>query len=311
MKTPRHSPAGPAEVVEPSDLRKYRTELPNLVDDLSLSVFAYRLYGHLKRRAGAGRDGSVTEGLRSMAQHCGMAKNTAMKARQELLDKGLITTEEIVNDRGRFERITIVDIWAENFARYAEMRARKTSSLIGRGVAPRETPGVATDETRVSHEKPGGVSRDETGGVAPDATQRKNPEEGTSKKEHTHTARSAPSPADEPPAPTGVCVSGSKFSLQQVRAWTDHQKANGAKIDPYAVALCRFKDGEADADIELWLAAGMPTAKVIPRDTSACPDCYGKGFYYPEGTAKGVAKCTHPHLADGGATKQVPARASP
>jgi hypothetical protein len=130
-------------------------------------------------------------------------------------------------------------------------------------------------------------------------------------REHTHTARSAPSPAEEPPAQTGVCVSGSKFSLQQVRAWTDHQKANGAKIDPYAVALCRFKDGEADADIELWLAAGMPTAKVIPRDTSACPDCYGKGFYYPEGTAKGVAKCTHPRLADGGATKQVPARASP
>jgi hypothetical protein len=28
-------------------------------------------------------------------------------------------------------------------------------------------------------------------------------------------------------------------------------------------------------------------------DASRCPDCMGTGFYYPEGTAKGVKRCEH------------------
>ena len=31
-------------------------------------------------------------------------------------------------------------------------------------------------------------------------------------------------------------------------------------------------------------------------DASQCPDCMGTGFYYPEGTAKGVKKCEHRKL---------------
>jgi hypothetical protein len=27
-----------------------------------------------------------------------------------------------------------------------------------------------------------------------------------------------------------------------------------------------------------------------------CPDCFGTGFYYPNGTDKGVARCTHKRL---------------
>jgi hypothetical protein len=27
-----------------------------------------------------------------------------------------------------------------------------------------------------------------------------------------------------------------------------------------------------------------------------CPDCQGTGFYYPEGTAKGVKRCEHKKL---------------
>jgi hypothetical protein len=32
-------------------------------------------------------------------------------------------------------------------------------------------------------------------------------------------------------------------------------------------------------------------------DASLCPDCMGTGFYYPQGTAKGVARCPHAKLA--------------
>lgn len=34
-----------------------------------------------------------------------------------------------------------------------------------------------------------------------------------------------------------------------------------------------------------------------PIDASRCPDCMGTGFYYPEGTAKGVKRCEHRRLA--------------
>jgi hypothetical protein len=34
----------------------------------------------------------------------------------------------------------------------------------------------------------------------------------------------------------------------------------------------------------------------IKADASRCPDCLGTGFYYPDGTAKGVARCEHRRL---------------
>jgi hypothetical protein len=41
--------------------------------------------------------------------------------------------------------------------------------------------------------------------------------------------------------------------------------------------------------------SNQPTAP--ERDTSKCPDCKGRNFYYPSGdTSKGVVKCLHPQL---------------
>jgi DNA-binding Lrp family transcriptional regulator len=34
----------------------------------------------------------------------------------------------------------------------------------------------------------------------------------------------------------------------------------------------------------------------LTLDTKACPDCNGTGYWYPEGTEKGVAKCAHRKL---------------
>jgi hypothetical protein len=34
----------------------------------------------------------------------------------------------------------------------------------------------------------------------------------------------------------------------------------------------------------------------LSLDTKSCPDCQGSGFWYPEGTEKGVAKCSHQKL---------------
>jgi hypothetical protein len=37
----------------------------------------------------------------------------------------------------------------------------------------------------------------------------------------------------------------------------------------------------------------------LSLDIKACPDCQGSGFWYPEGTGKGVAKCKHLRLTEG------------
>lgn len=36
--------------------------------------------------------------------------------------------------------------------------------------------------------------------------------------------------------------------------------------------------------------------ETFKADASQCPDCMGTGFYYPEGTAKGVKRCEHRKL---------------
>jgi hypothetical protein len=45
----------------------------------------------------------------------------------------------------------------------------------------------------------------------------------------------------------------------------------------------------------------LPDASAVskPNDlTDKCPDCGGTGWWYPEGTERGVAKCKHERLAD-------------
>ncbi len=97
------------------DLRRYRTEVPNIIDDMGLSPFAYRLYGHLKRVAG--ESGGCWEGIRRLAESCNMSVGAVRSAKAELVQADLITVE-----RGSGEQadvITINDVWLENMMRYA------------------------------------------------------------------------------------------------------------------------------------------------------------------------------------------------
>lgn len=110
---------------------KFRTELPNLGDDLGLNIYAHRLYAHVKRRAGD--SGKSTAGLRSMAKACGMSPGSAAKACQELLDLGLIRRRiEIVRHEtggGRYEVPTAADIWPANFTFYERLKRRQLKPL--------------------------------------------------------------------------------------------------------------------------------------------------------------------------------------
>jgi hypothetical protein len=100
-----------------SSLRHYRIELPNLIDDMGLSVYAFRLYVHLKRVAED--EGSCWQSARTLAEACSMSAGQVSKAKDELEQKQLIARHPKILRGGIGDDITIVDIWPKNFAHYA------------------------------------------------------------------------------------------------------------------------------------------------------------------------------------------------
>lgn len=108
----------PIHVKDDGDLRKYRTEIPNMIDDMGLNVYEFRLYVHLKRVAGAA--GVCWQGTRTLASHCHMSLSSVSAAKVSLAEKGLITITERDRSMGESDLITIVDIWRENFDAYGD-----------------------------------------------------------------------------------------------------------------------------------------------------------------------------------------------
>lgn len=111
-----------------SDLRKYRTELPNLYDDADLDVYEFRLLAHYKRV------GICREGLETTAAKCKMSVGQVSEKRQSLADKGWITLERIEMDRGRYRYVVrVVDRWIENFARFSGLPIDEIEKQVQNG----------------------------------------------------------------------------------------------------------------------------------------------------------------------------------
>lgn len=66
--------------------RKWRTELPNMLDELGLDVYEYRLLGHYIRR------GMTYEGSTETARVCNMSRRQVLNKRKSLAERGLIYT---------------------------------------------------------------------------------------------------------------------------------------------------------------------------------------------------------------------------
>jgi hypothetical protein len=104
----------PQEIIDPSDLRKYRIELPNLYDDSGLDVYEFRLLAHYKRV------GNCTEGTKTTARKCEMSPSQVSDKRKNLHSKGFIVMERVsLKDNNFSYRITVVDKWKENFEKYS------------------------------------------------------------------------------------------------------------------------------------------------------------------------------------------------
>jgi hypothetical protein len=106
------------EIIDPSDLRKYRIELPNLYDDADLDPYEFRLLAHYKRV------GTCTEGTKTTAKKTHMSLGQVSEKRQNLHNKGFIIMQTVYLDdenKTYSYRITVVDKWRENFEKYSTL----------------------------------------------------------------------------------------------------------------------------------------------------------------------------------------------
>lgn len=101
-----------------SDLKKYRTEIPNMIFDIGLTPYEVALYCHIKRVCGAEEGGVCWKGVRTLSKETGMSIGRISEARAELARRGLIHVSQ-PKGPGTSAVVTIVDIWPENMARYS------------------------------------------------------------------------------------------------------------------------------------------------------------------------------------------------
>lgn len=115
----------PAIIVDSGDLRKYRTELPNLLRHLDLNPFEGWLYFILKSVCGANT--SVELSTRDMAELSNMSVGKVSECKQSLKAKRLIT----VTERAAREKdiVVINDIWLVNFAYLSNYKHFKEQDL--------------------------------------------------------------------------------------------------------------------------------------------------------------------------------------
>src|SRR5262245_56793728 len=115
------------EIQEHSDLRRYRTEIPNIVDDLGLTQTAFRLYGHYKRVAGP--SGICFESVRTIVAKCRMSIGSVVNAREELSrnrdelgGNSLITVSRHSANGKDHINVRVNDIWDSNIKRYSTVQ---------------------------------------------------------------------------------------------------------------------------------------------------------------------------------------------
>lgn len=193
------------EVRDSGDLRKYRTEVPNLVFEMGLSPYALALYMHFRRTAGD--DGRCWKSTRTLASGTGISAGTISKARKELEGRDLIGVQYPENNNKSIV-VTITDIWPENFQHFAGQTPKPKTPAKTR--SRRDTP---VQETNAPVQ--------ETNATCSPGERRKEPtEEGT--------IEEVPVGADKPPQDD----SQDKENVNYMTVFCEASKVLGYKLAP-------------------------------------------------------------------------------
>lgn len=266
-----------------SDSHKYRVEVPNVVDDMDLSVYAFRLYAHIKRVAGD--RGYCREGTREMAERCRMGAASVSRAKAELLAAGLITVTEFKGG----DEMRVINIWRKNLETFAPPDSEEEQSVPqGNEVFPQGT----IRSNREQSVPQGNTPPDPP--IRSEGTKQE-PHKEPNEDPHTNRARAA--------ADAGVCVSMPKHSKEILRRYAAvHTDRQGKPLGEGWVTEA-FRTGEWNEAVGLWLESLEPERRArafVERKPEpakcppSCPLCFGSGTEVVPG--KGARRC--PNLVE-------------
>jgi DnaD/phage-associated family protein len=104
--------------------KSFFTIIPNMVDDMDLSVYAFRLYAHIRRVAGDG--GKCYQSTNTLAESCHMSAGAVSNAKKELEQSGLISVSFEINEHQipGLHTIRLINIWRENVDKYSDTGER-------------------------------------------------------------------------------------------------------------------------------------------------------------------------------------------
>src|SRR5690349_13797221 len=139
-------------VSDDGDSRKYYAAIPNIVFRIGLNPYEISLYVYLKTVAG--EDGVCWKSTATIARELKMGVGTVSRTKtllaqpyEALGGKPLIViATEMQNGGNPNHAITITDIWPENMAELARVRAGKATRSTGDGRVPETKAARSTVE---------------------------------------------------------------------------------------------------------------------------------------------------------------------
>jgi len=133
--------------------KSYFFMIPNLIDEMGLSVYAFRLYCHFKRVTG--ESGECWQSTATISEACQMSTGSVSNAKAELAEAGLIRVEKRIAKGGARDSdlITITDIWEKNRSKVQPISLDEGGSSPGEGgSSPHETKNTPIKNTPVLNE---------------------------------------------------------------------------------------------------------------------------------------------------------------
>lgn len=140
----------------------YRTEIPNIIYKMKLSVYEHAVYSYIKQAAGD--RGDCWKSVRTMADEIGISTNklrevkiSLSKPREELGGKPLIRVfkrKNETNNSALSDVIQITDIWEINMRQHLDAIKNKNTPFTGRrGVLHGVKGGTSPREPKEEHTK--------------------------------------------------------------------------------------------------------------------------------------------------------------
>lgn len=226
--------------------RKYFTIVPNIVDDIGLDPYAFRLYVHIRRVAG--ENGACWQSTETLAEICQMSTGRISKAKRTLQDAGLIRIETRTDNRKKYHHITVIDIWLKNITAYSPSEEARS---------PDELPSSPSEQ----HRSPGEL--------------KKNPIKNNHNEEESAADAASGDPPPEPsPEPTKKRQGKPTPEAVKVFRSNTHRYPPKAWYEAVATVV-----GDDPGDLEFW---GEVCHEWVgkgwnPMNVSGMLDCYSKG----------------------------------